>query len=116
MPSRTGCCAPGQRWEMPSRVMVGAVDGLGSVPAVGAVGPSPVRAGVTGPPGSGDSSAASMKLRAWSAAAIPSAVLFAVLHLNPAMGQNVFYLCLGLLACVAYWWTGALTSAVWGMR
>lgn len=52
-------------------------------------------------------------LGAFLAAAIPSAVLFAVLHLNPATGQNVFYLCLGLLACVAYWWTGALTSAVW---
>lgn len=46
-------------------------------------------------------------------AAVLSAAVFAVLHVNPAFGQNVFFVCLGLGAAAAYWLTGALASAVW---
>lgn len=39
--------------------------------------------------------------------------MFAALHMNPAVAQNVFFVCLGLGAATAFWLTGILASAVW---
>lgn len=52
-------------------------------------------------------------LRPFLFAAVLSAAVFAALHMNPAVAQNVFFVCLGLGAATAFWLTGILASAVW---
>ena len=52
-------------------------------------------------------------LRPFLFAAVLSAAVFAALHMNPAVAQNVFFVCLGLGTATAFWLTGILASAVW---